>query len=177
MPATPTVKLSFDRLETREMPAVFGIAWPTPGHIAISFAPDGTQILAQQSTLSATLDTQIGSADWQTGILRGFQSWASVAGLDLALTPDDGAAFGTADGLNGTGRGDIRIGGYGQSPDVLAITTPYDPTVAQSWAGDVFLNTYQQFALHGTAGYDLYTAAVHEAGHASDCPAAPIRTR
>src|SRR5947199_46860 len=35
--------LHLESLEDRSLPATFGVPWPDPGHLTLSFVPDGTQ--------------------------------------------------------------------------------------------------------------------------------------
>jgi hypothetical protein len=63
--------------------------------------------------------------------------------------------------------GDIRIAAFPMAGDVLAVADPYDPFVANTWVGDVFLNSAANFsAADQGQGYDLYSVLLHEAGHA-----------
>ncbi len=59
--------------------------------------------------------------------------------------------------------GDLRVSGVPMpaNPDA-AVATPFDVT-AGTWAGDVRLNSAANFS---AGGYDLYTVALHETGHA-----------
>ena len=51
-------------------------------------------------------------------------------------------------------------------PDVLAVSGPYDPFIANTWVGDVFLNSSTRFGVGGQGGaYDLFSVMLHEAGH------------
>jgi hypothetical protein len=155
-------RLGVDLLEERTVPAAYN-PWPDAGHITISFAPDGTPINGAASSLYHELGTN--TTAWQTEILRAFQTWGALVNVDVSLTPDDGAAFGAAGPLQGDSRrGDIRIGARPLGTEVAAITNPFD--LFGNWAGDVVLNTDQAFNLGGTGGaYDLFTVALHEAGH------------
>ena len=37
-------RLTLERLEDRTLPAMWGMAWPNPQHITVSFVPDGTAV-------------------------------------------------------------------------------------------------------------------------------------
>lgn len=150
-------------LERREVPATFGVPWADPGHLTISFAPDGTAIAGEQSTLFRTLDAQMPRAAWQGEILRAFQAWAGSAGLNLTVVDDDGSAFGAAGQAQHDPRfGDIRIGAHAMAADALAISIPNDPSMTGTWTGDLLLNTADLF---DAAHLDLFNVVLHESGH------------
>ena len=158
-------RLVFENLERRDVPAAITGPWADPTHLTLSFAPDGTPIAGHSSGLFAALDPQQDTATWQSEILQAFQTWAVQANINISLVPDSGLAFGTPGPSQHDPRfGDIRIGGQSMSPDVMAITVPGDPNVSGSWTGDVLFNTQEEFGQHG--GPDLFSVALHEAGHA-----------
>lgn len=157
-------RLVFEHLETRCVPATFGIPWADPSRLSLSFAPDGAKIAGRESSLFESMNQDRSPEEWQLDMLRAFYDWASVTNLDIAVVPDDGSAFGTPGRLQGDPRfGDIRIGGNRLSPDVLAVSSPPDPALAGTLAGDVFVNTNIRFK---DSPYDLYPVMLHEAGHA-----------
>jgi hypothetical protein len=130
--------------------------------LTLSFAPDGTTAAGVSSTLDATLDGQMPQTAWQTAILRAFQTWSEVAGVNVSVVPDSGLPFGTAGATQGDPRfGDIRVGAVPMAGDALAEAVPPDPFVAGSLAGDVFFNANSLFTPDS-----LYAVALHEAGHA-----------
>jgi hypothetical protein len=155
-------RLECTRLEDRSTPAQFGNPRADPTHLTLSFAPDGTTAAGVPSTLDATLDGQMPRAAWQAAIVRAFQAWAEVAGVNVGVVPDSGLPFGTAGATQGDARfGDIRIGAVPMAGDALAEAVPPDPFVAGSLAGDVFFNANSSFTPDS-----LYAVALHEAGHA-----------
>src|SRR6516164_6196523 len=104
-------RLALEVLEDRTAPAVFGVPWSDPTHLTLSFAPDGTSIGGQASTLFATLNAQEPMAAWQAVVLHAVQTWAVNTSLDVGGVPDDGQHFGTAGAGSEAPRfGDIRIG-------------------------------------------------------------------
>lgn len=108
-----------------------------------------------------------GLAGWQREILRAFQTWAAATNLNVGLSGDSGATFGTSGAFQGDSRfGDIRIGGTQLDPSALGNAVEVSPSNG-TWAGDVLFNTAVAFSTNGTGwgGYDLYTVALHEAGH------------
>ncbi len=51
MPAR--TRLSVENLEARDVPAIFGNAWPNADQLTMSFAPDGTDVAGRSRTCSA----------------------------------------------------------------------------------------------------------------------------
>jgi predicted Zn-dependent protease len=152
-----------EHLEERTLLAVTGVPWLDPGHLTLSFAPDGTRIAAHQSNLFDALDAQTPTADWQREILRAFQTWASHANVNVSFEPDSGAEFGTPGPTQGDARfGDIRIGARPMSAEVLSVSVPHDPFLSGTWAGDVLLNSSYAF---DASDADLFSTMLHEAGH------------
>ncbi len=156
------LKLRCESLESRHLLTQFGIPWPEPSALTISFPRDGTDIGRFPSDLAANMDGLALDMEWQEAILAGFQEWARYANIEFALAPDDGSRFGTLGLAQGDPRfGDIRVGGFNQT-DVLANSLPYGRSVG-SWAGDLFFNTTP--GLYGEKAADLQTVALHEAGN------------
>ena len=157
-------RLLLESLEARDVPATFGIPWADPGHLTISFAPDGTQIAGHTSTLFRTLDPQMPTASWQLAILHGFQEWAADAGINVSVVPDDGSPFGVPGrtSQHDPRFGDIRIGAQAMSSDSLAISVPNDPSMTGTWNGDMLINSSDLF---DASHLDLFSVALHEAGH------------
>ena len=161
------LRLRLEQLEDRNLPTTYGIPWPDPGHLSLSFAPDSTQIGKQESELFAMLDAQAQTDAWQAEVLRAFQTWASHANIDLHAVPDSGQPLGTAGSVQGDLRfGDIRVGAVPMPLQTFATAVPYNEYVG-TWAGDVVLNCAQDFGIDGNSeGPDLFSVALHEAGHA-----------
>jgi hypothetical protein len=157
--------LQLVQLEDRTVPT----GWLDPTNLTVSFVKDGTTAGAYPSSLLSSFGPGADTTALKREILRGLQSWAAVANVNIGLVRDGGNPFGTAGNIQGDSRfGDIRVGGTPQSANILATTTPFDWTVG-TWSGDVLFNTTAHFGINPTnqpGVDDLYTVAVHEAGHA-----------
>ncbi|MBY0228928.1 MAG: matrixin family metalloprotease [Gemmataceae bacterium] len=152
--------LGVELLEPRDVPATWGNPWPDT-RLTISFAPDGTDIGGQASSLMRRLDSLAPRDVWQREMLRAFQAWSAIAGVEFGVVADGGQAFGTAGQPMGDSRfGDIRIGGGSFGPGVLAFSSPFD-IAAGTWSGDLRVNLDAM----KPGGPDLYTMFLQEAGH------------
>src|SRR5436309_3512112 len=76
-------RLHVESLEERATPATFGVAWADARHLSLSFAPDGTSVAGQSSTLFAAMDATAPTATWEKTILEAFQTWAVQANINL----------------------------------------------------------------------------------------------
>ena len=102
--------LALECLEGRSLLDGNGLLWPDVSRLTISFAPDGTDIAGQPSSLLGTL-SNFDTSPWQSAVLRGFQTWAQHTRTDISLVPDDGSPFGVMGARTGDTRfGDIRVG-------------------------------------------------------------------
>jgi len=152
-----------EELDRRDTPAVFGVAWPTP-NLTLSFAPDGTDVNGSPSRLTAT----IGDAG-RAEVLRAFQTWAAAANVNVGLVADGGQPLGAAGGAVHDPRfGDIRIAAA-PLDGVVALALPFDPT-AGTRSGDIVFNSSLPFGVGAGRFYDIFTTALHEAGHVFGLP-------
>jgi hypothetical protein len=158
----------FQQLEDRTLPhTAFGIPWADPGHLTLSFAPDGTATQVGDSSLFREMSSAGSASAWQREVLRAFQTWSAFTNLNISLVGDGGLPFGAAGAVQGDRRfGDVRVGAAPLSPDVLASASPFSWS-GTTLAGDLLFNSAQLFRRGDVAGaYDLFSVALHEAGHA-----------
>ena len=163
----PVRPLLLEQLEDRVVPATFNVPWPDATSLTLSFAPDGTDAAGQRSALFHTLSARIPTPVWQAEVLRAFQTWAAAANINITVVPDGGQPFASLGLKEGDPRfGDIRIGAFPMAGDTLAVADPYDPFIADTSVGDIFLNSATRFSIGGGGGtYDLFSVLLHEAGH------------
>jgi hypothetical protein len=158
----------FEQLEDRTLPhTAFGVPWADPGHLTLSFAPDGTATQIGGSSLYQTLSAADTTAAWQRELLRAFQTWAAQTNVNVGLIGDGGQPFGSHGAVQGDGRfGDVRVGAAPLSPGVVAGASPFSWT-GTTFSGDLLFNSTKQFRVGDTPGaYDVFSIALHEAGHA-----------
>jgi hypothetical protein len=162
-----TRRLFAEQLETREVPATFGVPWPDAQHLTVSFAPDNTSANGSPNALFQSLNAHAPTSAWQTEILRALQTWAVQANINIGIVSDGGQAIGTSGSLQSDTRfGDIRIAAIPEGTGVLAITSPVD-MLAGTRSGDIMLNSSANLNIGGgLSQYDLYSVALQESGHA-----------
>ena len=163
----PYVPEQLERRELLSAVAPVAVPWPEIDSLRLSFVPDGTQANHATSNLFRTLEGIAPDLDWQLEVLRGFQTWAIETNANIGVVPDQGQPIGTLGFKQGDVRfGDVRIGAFPMDNDILAFANPYDPFIANTWVGDVFLNSTNELLSNA---YDpasaLYRIMLHEAGH------------
>ena len=164
-----TYRPTLERLEDRTLPATWGMAWPNPQRVTVSFVPDGTQVFDSQSSLFQTLNSQASTRAWESTILQALDTWAVNSNINLAIVNDGGQPIGTPGAIQGDTRfGDIRIAAQPLGSQVVAITSGIDLT-AGTISGDMILNS-SDFGTGSAGLYDLFTVALHEAGHCFGLP-------
>jgi hypothetical protein len=161
-----TLGTGFETLEDRTVPDAFGVPWPDPAHLTLSFAPEGTATPGGPSTLSTAMSSAGPASAWQREILRAFQTWAVNANINIGLVKDGGQPVGTNGAVQGDSRfGDIRITSVPVGTGEVGDASPFSWT-GTTYSGDVFLGSNFPFAIGQVAGkYDVFSVAAHEAGH------------
>ena len=155
--------LRAEPLDTRDCPAVFGNPWLDP-NLTLSFAPDGTVVNGVPSRFDAAL-ANIPEATRRSEVLRAFQTWIAAANVNIGVVADGGQAFGVPGvGSHDPRFGDVRIAATPLAIDDVALALPFDVS-AGTRAGDLLFNSTQPFRAGTTGGYDLFSVALHEAGH------------
>jgi hypothetical protein len=163
--------LDFHALEDRTVPTAFGTPWADGEHISLSLVPDGTATHLGTNALAKTFGATTAKSTWERELLRAFQTWAAAANLNIGLRADGGQALGTHGAVQGDSRfGDIRVAAAPLSEDHGAHASPFSWT-GTTYSGDVVFNSLQKFTAGPTAGgYDIFSVALHEAGHALGLP-------
>lgn len=163
-------RLSFEQLEDRLTP-VAGVPWFDGTSLSLSFVPDGTNTSGVASNLTSLLASTTGVTAGKKEILRAYQTWTAQTNLNIGVIGDGGQAMGTVGPPQEDVRfGDIRVaarslsGVTGDNP--VAVAVPFDYNT-KTWAGDLLLNNQFLYGIGVPAGqgYDLFSVALHEAGH------------
>ncbi|MEX2188658.1 MAG: Ig-like domain-containing protein, partial [Pirellulales bacterium] len=156
-----------ERLEPRALLDATGLVWSQQPYLTASFVPDGTDVNGRPSELTAAFSALADETEWQATILRAFQTWAVETNADVGVVPDSGDPLGTPGVTHRDPRfGDVRIAAVPLPLDVLAVSVPNETIAAGTWVGDVLLNS----AATWNSLDDLYSVALHEAGHVFTLP-------
>jgi hypothetical protein len=167
-----SIRPRLEELETRVVPyTTTGTAWPYPNLITVSFVPDGTAITGNlTSNLFSDMSSLGTTATWQAQFIKAAQTWAQEANINFSTVSDNGTTSGGGNYQQGDpGMGDIRIAGIDFGTTSILAETYLPPNDSNySISGDVIFNTNSgvKWKIGGIGGYDPYTVAVHEIGHA-----------
>jgi hypothetical protein len=133
-----------------------------PDETAIAPAEDG----ADTSGLFATMPSGF-KAEFE----RALNTWASAAPISFAEVTDDGTAFNAGppdpQGVGAT-FGDIRFGTHhlgGVNGGTLAHGF-FPPVNGDSASGDIHFDELDTWTIGGVGGFDVFSVALHELGHA-----------
>ena len=153
--------MRFEQLERRLLLSADGIAWGHNAYLSLSFAPDGTDVAGQPSSLFASFDQVAGRANWQAAILSAFQTWTQHTNADIGIVTDRGDAFGSAGKTQGDQRfGDIRVAAIPLQDGVFALSIPQD-VVSGTWVGDIIFNSRADL----DSVEEIFAVSLHEAGN------------
>jgi Matrixin len=136
------------------------------GVVTYSFMPTGPSCTAERDSCSNSTITALASfmpAGFKAEIKKAFDAWAAVANIQFQEVSDSDTAF------NASGaKGDIRIGGHYFDGVNNVLAHGYFPqSGAPSYAGDVHFDTSETWKIgFGGSGFDIFTVAAHEIGHA-----------
>jgi hypothetical protein len=162
----PRLGSGFEPLEDRNLPTTFGIPWADPGHLTLSFAADGTPGPLGPSSLFKTMSAAGTTAAWEHEVLRAFQTWAVNANINVGLVADGGQPLGSVGAVQGDSRfGDVRVSAAPLSDTEVAAASPFSWT-GTTFSGDVGFDSTRSFTIgNKSAAYDVFSVALHEAGH------------
>ena len=101
-------------------------------------------------------------AGYVSEIERAFDTWSDVADINFIQVPDSNEAYNQFNPSV-----DIRIAGHIFDGTNGALAHAYYPTTAW-WgiAGDIHFDIDDTWSIGGVGGYDIYSVALHEIGHA-----------
>ena len=103
------------------------------------------------ATSSRRSTAHFATADWKAQFAKAAAVWQKVANVNFTLVSDNGAPLGVSGNQQSDRRfGDIRIGGYAMSGNILAFAYLAPPANGGTAAGDMFFNTSQSWQINGT---------------------------
>src|SRR5438876_781461 len=133
-PFRPGVELLEDRLT----PSNTGVPWPDPGHLRLSFVPDGAAVGQQNhNNLFAKLNAVTSPSVWQNEIVRAFKTWQTQADINVRVVSDNGQPLGALGAPEGDADfGDIRVAAAPLPAGAVCTAQPFNWT-GTTWAGDI----------------------------------------
>ena len=154
--------LKIEQLENRSLFHSEDISFLGFGSLTYSYAPDGTVVGNNESSLGTVFDNVASRSQWREAIARAIQTWSIHANINIGLVHDNGAPSGVYGPTRGNEQyGDIRITGFDYGLDSYAEAVAENNRTAGAWAGDVFFNTHAPWK----SLIDIESAALHEIGH------------
>ena len=139
-----------------------GVPLGLSNRLTVSFAPNGTQIFNQASSLFSAFSSILTPEQIQDSILTAFSTWGRNGNLDVGLVNDSGDAFGVSGSPYGDPRfGDVRIGAIPLPGDINAIAIGQEDFVVGTWAGEILFNSNASIQ----DAEDFFATALHEVGH------------
>lgn len=146
--------------------------WGTPtlgtgATVTYSFMDDGVSCGAETECAAGTgFNTSILSGMGAGGvaeIIAAFDAWSAVADISFSQVLDDGAAYNAV-----TASGDIRIGMHYFDGSAGTLAHAYlPPANGLTLAGDIHFDIDDTWETSfGGSGFDIFTVAAHEIGHA-----------
>ncbi|MFO0916547.1 MAG: hypothetical protein U0795_26565 [Pirellulales bacterium] len=146
--------------------SVDGLVWGAEPHLTVSFVPDGTGVMDQQSGLFARFNA-LGTTDqWQQAVTDAFQTWMVHTNGDVGRVADGGQPLGTAGQTHADIRfGDVRVAAIDLPANVMALSIP-GTAVSGTWVGDLLFN--RNAAIQNLD--ELFAVALHEAGNILGLP-------
>ncbi len=154
---------AIESLESRAMlTAAIAPQWEDASRLTLSFAPEGTLVHGQTSSLTAALGGA-GSADQvRQAILSAFQKLQAGTNISVGVVADNGSPLGTVGRSQGDTRfGDIRIAAARLGSSVYAYSVPINSAAAGTWSGEIVFNIDTPLSSLN----DVASVALHEAGH------------
>ena len=137
--------------------------WQYKDRLTYSIVPDGAFWYHGYNEINVVFNAKLGQ-NWQTIVAEALSQWSSAANIDIAQVADNGGD-GDWGGLaqRDSQFGDIRIGAYNFNDPVTLAVTSGPPPCGWTQAGDVQLNTGQNW--NNGKDYDFYSVILHELGH------------
>jgi hypothetical protein len=136
-----------EMLESRTAPS-----WVWGPSVSWSIVPDGTDWLGGKSTLQADMGRM--RVDWRSEIRKAFAAWGAAIGVLFTESPDPGVPIGAESPT-------IRIGGNYAADYPRTLAWSYFPDLGRG--SDVTFNLVHDWSVKG---FDLFSVALHELGHA-----------
>ncbi len=147
-------------------PGKWGAPFPTTpgGTVTWSFMADGAAIdegAGEFNGFNSALSTFM-PVGFEAAINAAFDAWSAVADIQFLEVVDTGEDFGLP------GAAEIRLGGHiFDGPSGTLAHGFYPPINGFTEAGDIHFDVVENWVIgQGLGGFDVFTVAAHEIGHA-----------